>query len=123
MKGFPGRVRRASLGVAASMLAGCALAGGGGDSPALVAQRTALDERIRGEVEARLAAEPSIGGGRVRVVVEGGEVQLHGSVAGFGALRCAETNAELTRGVVLVMDFLVLEPGPRVVRCVAPRPT
>lgn len=91
------------------------------ETPAQAQARTAADERIRAEVEARLAAEPSIGAGRVRVVVRRGEVELHGAVAGFGALQCAQTNAELTPGVRLVIDFLVLESGPRQVRCLAPR--
>jgi hypothetical protein len=46
---------------------------------------------------------------------------LHGSVTGMGALRCAEANAELTPGVVLVIDNLVLLPGPPTTRCLAPR--
>lgn len=91
------------------------------DTPAQVAAREAEDARILREVEARLAAEPSIGPGRVRVAVERGEVGLFGSVAGFGALRCAERNAELVRGVRLVIDQLVLDPGPKDVRCLAPR--
>ena len=91
------------------------------DSPAQVAARAAQDARILREVEARLSAEPSIGAGRVRVSVQGGEVTLFGGVVGFGALRCAERNAGLVRGVRLVIDQLVLEPGPRDVRCLAPR--
>ena len=93
------------------------------DTPAQLAARAAEDTRIAREVEARLAAEPSIGAGRVRVQVERGEVGLFGSVAGLGALRCAERNAELVRGVRLVIDQLVLDPGPRDVRCLAPRPS
>ncbi len=105
------------------LVAGCSVFGGGEPAvtPQVVAQRAADDTRIQRELEARLAAEPSVGTGRVRVVVQGGEVQLHGSVAGFGAHRCAETNAELVRGVLLVIDFLVLQPGPATVRCLAPR--
>lgn len=91
------------------------------DTPADLAARAAEDTRIAREVEARLAAEPSIGAGRVRVQVERGEVGLFGAVAGLGALRCAERNAELVRGVRLVIDQLVLDPGPREVRCLAPR--
>ena len=91
------------------------------DTPADLAARAREDARILREVEARLAAEPSIGAGRVRVAVERGEVGLFGSVAGFGALRCAERNAELVRGVRLVIDQLVLDPGPKDVRCLAPR--
>jgi hypothetical protein len=81
-----------------------------------------LDERIRGEVSARLAAEPSIGAGRVRVDVKDRVVMLHGSVSGIGALHCAITNAGLAVGVETVVDYLVLERGPRDVRCLAPRP-
>jgi osmotically-inducible protein OsmY len=92
------------------------------DTPAQIAARASDDARILREIEARLAAEPSIGPGRVRVAVERGEVGLFGSVAGFGALRCAERNAELVQGVRLVIDQLVLDPGPRDVRCLAPRP-
>lgn len=104
-------------------LAGCSVFGGGEPAvtPQVIAERAAAETRIRREVEARLAAEPSVGAGRVRVVVQGSEVQLHGSVAGFGAHRCAEANAELTPGVSLVIDFLVLQPGPATARCLAPR--
>ena len=107
----------------AAWLGACGLLGGGRPQETLeqVAVRTADDERIRREVEARLAAEPSIGGGRVRVEVQRGEVALHGSVTGFGALQCAVANAELVRGVRLVIDHLELQPGPRTVRCLAPR--
>ena len=102
--------------------AGCGLlAGRETPSPAVLQARAADDARIAAEVERRLAAEPAIGPGRVRVVVERGEVQLHGSVAGLGALRCAETNAELTRGVTLVIDFLVLLPGSPEANCLSPR--
>lgn len=105
------------------LLAGCSLFGRGdpGPTPQEIALVAAEDLRIRLEVEARLAAEPSVGAGRVRVVVTDREVLLHGSVAGFGALRCALANAELTPGVVLVIDFLVLQPGPTTARCLAPR--
>ncbi len=105
------------------LLAGCGFFGGGeaGPTPEVIAQHAAEDVRIQREVEGRLAAEPSVGPGRVRVVVQGREVQLHGSVAGLGAHRCAEANAELTPGVALVIDFLVLQPGPATVRCIAPR--
>ncbi|HEX8244886.1 MAG TPA: hypothetical protein VF541_15365 [Longimicrobium sp.] len=39
------------------------------DTPAQIAARAGEDARIQGEVEARLAAEPSIGAGRVRADV------------------------------------------------------
>ena len=87
-----------------------------------IAARESDNTRIQREVEARLASEPSIGGGKVRVAVEGaGEVALFGAVSGLGALRCAERNAELVHGVRLVIDQLVLDPGPKEVRCLAPR--
>ena len=120
-------MKRANFGVWAVALlplaAGCGVFGGKEPrlAPEVVAQRAADDVRIQREIEARLAAEPSVGAGRVRVVVQGGEVQLHGSVAGLGAHRCAESNAELTPGVVLVIDFLVLQPGPPQAPCRAPR--
>ena len=80
------------------------------------------DDRIRREVEARLVSEPSVDASRMRVVVNGGEVQLQGAVRGMGALRCAMTNAQLVQGVRLVIDLLVLERGPATVQCLAPRP-
>jgi osmotically-inducible protein OsmY len=92
------------------------------ETPVQVAAREADNTRIQREVEARLAAEPTIGAGRVRVeVTAAGEVSLFGAVSGLGALRCAERNTELVRGVRLVIDQLVLDPGPRDVRCLAPR--
>jgi len=115
-------MRAAVIAAGSIGLAGCSLLNRKPkESPAAIAARAAADARIAREVEARLAAEPSIGAGRVRVAVERGEVGLFGSVAGFGALRCAERNAELVRGVRLVIDQLVLDPGPRDVRCLAPR--
>ena len=80
------------------------------------------DARIRGEVMARLAAEPSLQAESIRVDVEGGMVMLHGAVRGIGAWQCAITNAELVPGVSSVVDYLVLERGERDVRCLAPRP-
>lgn len=80
------------------------------------------DARIAREVEARLAGEPSIGPGSIRVAVEGGVVMLHGSVRGIGAWQCAITNGGLVNGVRTVADFLVIERGPRDVTCIAPRP-
>jgi hypothetical protein len=90
-------------------------------SPQAAAAAATEDSRIRGEVEARLAAEPSLHGGPVRVEVSAGEVRLYGTVVGFGALQCAETNAQLVRGVKLVIDYMDLQSGPRTVRCLAPR--
>ena len=110
--------------LSALLLASCGLLGGGRlqETPEQVAVRTASEDRIRQEVEARLAAEPSIGPGRVRVEVQrGAEVALYGSVAGFGALQCAIRNAELVRGVRLVIDHMILERGPSTVQCLAPR--
>ncbi|MET0397379.1 MAG: BON domain-containing protein [Longimicrobiaceae bacterium] len=109
----------AALGVLLA-LPGCGLLGGG---PPAAAVSPGENARIRGEVEARLAAEPSIGAGRVRAEVAGATVALHGAVDGFGALQCAIANAGLVRGVDNVVDKMVLRPGPRTVRCLAPRPT
>ena len=119
----PAFARGATCAALVISLGGCALFGGGdpAPTPAEVAALTAEDERIRREVEARLAAEPSIGAGRVRVEVQRGDVSLHGPVAGLGALRCAISNADLVRGVSTVVDKMVLEPGPSTVRCLAPR--
>jgi hypothetical protein len=79
------------------------------------------DARIAQEVRARLAAEPSIDSGSVRVEVDGGVVVLHGSVRGIGAWQCAVTNGGLVQGVRSVVDYLVIERGPRDVQCIAPR--
>lgn len=80
------------------------------------------DPRIRSEVEARLAREPDLASARIRVEVDGATVILHGSVNGLAAWQCAMRNAELVEGVRTVVDFLVLERGPREVGCLAPRP-
>ena len=111
------------LAAAAVLVQGCALLGGGAppETPAQAQVRVAQQETIRREVEARLAAEPSIGAGRIRAEVNDGDVHLHGAAPGFGALQCALANAGLVPGVRLVVDFMVLEPGPRTVSCLAPR--
>ncbi|MBW3656196.1 MAG: BON domain-containing protein [Gemmatimonadetes bacterium] len=108
---------------AASGMGACALLGGGepAETPAQLAERTAREAAIVREVQARMAAEPSIDAATIRPVVVGTEVHLHGSVRGFGALQCAKANAELVSGVTLVIDFLVLQPGPSRVACQAPR--
>ena len=104
--------------------AGCALLGVGGEpaeTPQQAAERVVQEETIRREVEARMAAEPAIGAGRIRAVVNDRDVQLHGVAPGFGALQCARANAELVPGVRLVVDMMVLQPGPSHVNCLAPR--
>ena len=80
------------------------------------------DERIRQEVAARLAAEPSLAAHSLRVDVDGGVVLLHGGVAGVGAWQCAIATSGLVRGVRSVADYLVIERGPREIQCLAPRP-
>jgi osmotically-inducible protein OsmY len=118
-------MRIAGLGallLAVSASGACSLLGRGhAESPAVVAAQAQQASTIRAEVEARLAAEPSLAGARIRVEVRDGEVQLFGSAPGMGALRCAETNAELVEGVHLVIDHMELTPGPPQVRCLAPR--
>jgi osmotically-inducible protein OsmY len=111
------------LAAAAVLLQGCALLGGGEpqETPSQTQERQVQEERIRREVEARLAAEPAIGAGRIRAVVNHGDVHLHGAAPGFGALQCALANAGLVSGVRLVVDYMVLQPGPRTVTCLAPR--
>lgn len=112
------------LGALAALVQGCALLGGGGappETPAQAQTRQAQEESIRREVEARLAAEPAIGAGRIRAVVNQGDVHLHGAAPGFGALQCAIANAGLVPGVRLVVDYMVLQPGPHTVTCLAPR--
>lgn len=80
------------------------------------------DPRILQEVEARLLREPSLDADLIRVEVDGGVVMLHGTVRGIGAWRCALRNAEMVPGVQTVVDYLLLERGPRDVRCLAPAP-
>ncbi len=111
------------LALASVLVQGCALLGGGrpAETPAQAQERQTQEAAIRREVEARLAAEPSIGAGRLRAEVNGRDVHLHGAAPGFGALQCALANAGLVPGVRLVVDFMVLEPGPRTVTCLAPR--
>lgn len=117
---FPGMLRfrtRYGLALVTLALAGCHLS----HSHAIPAD-PARDERIRAEVTARLAREPSVDADRIRVSVDRGMVVLHGSVDGIGAWKCALTSASLAPGVRVVVDYLVLERGPRDVRCLAPRP-
>lgn len=101
----------------------CALFGGGrlAETPQQAAERGVREDAIRREVEARMAAEPAIGAGHIRAVVKNADVQLHGAAPGFGALQCAMANAALVPGVQLVVDMMVLQPGPSRVDCLAPR--
>lgn len=78
------------------------------------------DSRIRAEVEARLRAEPEIDASAIRVAVDGGVVVLHGAVRGLASWQCAIRNAELVEGVRSVAERLILEKGPREIRCLAP---
>jgi osmotically-inducible protein OsmY len=89
--------------------------------PEPVIDRT-QDSRILQEVEARIAREPSIDAGSVRVAVDGAVVVLHGSVRGIAAWNCAIRTAQLVRGVRTVSDNLVIERGPREVTCLASGP-
>lgn len=118
------RARGAVLAAFLMATAGCSLLGFGGrprETPEQIAAFEAEDARIRRDVEARLAAEPAVQGSQIRVEVRRAEVSLHGGARGFGALQCAIRNAELVRGVRLVIDLMVLEAGPSTVQCRAPR--
>ena len=106
-----------TLTVAVLTFHGCALLGRS-DPPLDRSQ----DARIQREVEARLAGESSLGPGTIRVSVDAGIVLLHGNVQGIGAWQCAITTSGLVTGVRSVVDYLVLERGPRDVPCAAPRP-
>jgi len=75
------------------------------------------DSQILVEVESRLQREPSIQAGTVRVEVDGAIVLLHGSVRGLAAWQCAIRTAQLAEGVRSVVDYLVIERGPREVTC------
>jgi osmotically-inducible protein OsmY len=116
------RTRPLMLACAALLVQGCALLNDEPrETPQQAQARASVEETIRREVEARLAAEPSIGAGRIRAVVNKGDVHLHGEAPGFGALQCALANAGLVPGVRLVVDFMTLQPGPSRVDCRAPR--
>jgi hypothetical protein len=88
--------------------------------PPPVVDRSA-DPGILADVERRLQAEPSVDFSNIRVEVDGGVVLLYGSVEGIGAWECAIRNAELVPGVLTVVDYLVIERGPRSGACKAPR--
>ena len=75
------------------------------------------DPRILQSVEERIAREPSLDEGRIRVQVDGRIVLLYGSVDGIGAWQCAIRTAQLVAGVSTVVDYLVIERGPARVVC------
>lgn len=79
------------------------------------------DPRIQREVEERLAREPDLGAETIRVEVDGAMVILRGSVRGIAGWQCAIRNAEMVEGVGTVVDYLVIERGPREITCLAPR--
>ncbi len=79
------------------------------------------DARILEDLRARLATEPAINAAQIRVEVDGGAVLLYGSVQGMGAWNCTLRNAELVDGVRTVVDYLILERGPREAVCLAHR--
>jgi osmotically-inducible protein OsmY len=80
------------------------------------------DERILREVEARIAAEPGLASQSIRVEVEGTMVTLYGSVSGIDAWNCAVRSAQLVEGVGSVVEYLVIERGPRIASCGAAAP-
>jgi hypothetical protein len=82
---------------------------------------TSRDVEIAQAVTARLGAEPALVSAAIRVEASGGRVLLFGSVKGLRQWNCAIRNAELVDGVRSVVDYLVIERGPREVGCGAPR--
>jgi hypothetical protein len=111
------RLTGASLAGLLLVLAACGARGNEGPPrPAPVP-----DGALRQGVEARLAAEPWLPPGSVRVEVSEGQVILHGSVAGLAAWQCVLRTAAMVEGVLSVSDYLVIGPGPRTVDCRAPR--
>lgn len=79
------------------------------------------DPGIVSAVQARLAAEPELNAALLRVESNGGVVSLYGTVYGLGQWNCAHRNAHLVDGVVSVIDYLIIERGPREIPCGAPR--
>lgn len=96
-------------------VAGCSLLG----RPSPVPDRS-QDARIQQEVRSRLQREPTLDAALLRVEVDASTVRLYGSVRGLAAWKCALRNADLVQGVTGVVDFLVLERGPRDAPCLAP---
>lgn len=79
------------------------------------------DARIVSDVQARIAEEPALNARQIRVDVDGRVVTLYGAVQGMGEWQCALRNAGLVAGVNSVVDYLVIERGPREITCRAPR--
>jgi hypothetical protein len=79
------------------------------------------DPAIVSSIQARLAAEPELDADLLRVESNGGVVTLYGTVRGLGQWNCALRNASLVAGVVSVIDYLIIERGPREIPCAAPR--
>lgn len=79
------------------------------------------DPAIVSALEARLAAEPALDASLFRVESSGGIVLLYGTVSGLGQWNCALRSAHLVEGVVTVVDYLVIERGPREAACAASR--
>lgn len=88
--------------------------------PGPVVDRT-HDSRIVEQVQARIVSEPELDAAQIRVEADGGVLRLYGSVSGIGRWQCAIRNAELVEGVQTVVDYLVIERGPREVNCQAAR--
>jgi hypothetical protein len=62
------------------------------------------DERIRGEVRARLADDPHVDAGEIEVAVSGGEVRLSGAVESRSERLRAEEIAQAVGGVSYVQN-------------------
>lgn len=77
------------------------------------------DSWILTSVRDRLDAEPVLAPRDIRVEVDGAIVRLYGNVSGMGEWQCAIRNAQRVPGVLIVVDYLMIERGPRDVRCIA----
>jgi osmotically-inducible protein OsmY len=77
------------------------------------------DDRILSEVTSRIHAEPELSTRDIRIEVDAAIVRLYGGVAGMGEWRCALRNAQQVSGVLTVVDYLMIEPGPPTSRCLA----
>lgn len=112
---------RFSFGIRVLLLSGgLAVTGGCGflRRPETPIDRTS-DARILSEVAGRINGEPDLAARGIRIEVDGAIVRLYGTVAGMGEWHCAIRNAQIVSGVTTVVDYLMIERGPRTSACLA----